>query len=112
MAHLFLSRNIEDGNASGQAPPIDGKSLLPMLLGEGGPVRTYTLQEGYQSCEAGHGEGRACSRKGPRPPPGPPPPPPTPFACTAAAGERGFPVSLACVRVREEIMGLIRIRND
>ena len=26
--------------------------------------RSYTLHEGYQSCEAGHGEGAACSHKG------------------------------------------------
>ena len=47
------------------APVIDGKSLVPLLLsgGRSSPVRTYTLQEGYQSCEAGHGEGRACSHK-------------------------------------------------
>ena len=43
----------------GQAPAMDGKSILPMLLGKAATVRTYTLQEGYQSCEAGHGEVRA-----------------------------------------------------
>ena len=40
----------------GQAPAMDGKSILPLLLGKAATVRTYTLQEGYQSCEAGHGE--------------------------------------------------------
>ena len=43
----------------GQAPAMDGKSILPLLLGKAATVRTYTLQEGYQSCEAGHGEVRA-----------------------------------------------------
>ena len=49
----------------GQAPAMDGKSILPMLLGKVATVRTYTLQEGYQSCEAGHGEvsTTTCSRR-------------------------------------------------
>lgn len=50
----------------------DGKSLLPLLAASAvidghdaamaaAAPRTYTLQEGYESCEAGHGEGKACS---------------------------------------------------
>ena len=35
---------------------MDGKSIVPLLLGKAATVRTFTLQEGYQSCEAGHGE--------------------------------------------------------
>ena len=52
------------------AQPHDGRSLVPLLRGGGGEAvaaawpRTYTLQEGYESCEAGHGEGKACSKKG------------------------------------------------
>jgi hypothetical protein len=34
-----------------------------MLLRGEQRIRNYTLQEGYQSCEAGHGEGGACTRK-------------------------------------------------
>lgn len=49
------------------APPIDGKSLVPLMRGETKTIRTYTLQEGYQSCEAGHGEGRSCAVKAPPP---------------------------------------------
>ena len=50
------------------AAPLDGRSLVPLLLGgtdSGAWPRTYTLQEGYQSCEQGHGEGKACSKKPP-----------------------------------------------
>ena len=67
------------------AAPVDGRSLVPLLKGllpsqedtEAGVAgaagtastsaprswRTFTLQEGFQSCEAGHGEGRACRGK-------------------------------------------------
>lgn len=74
---------------SSTAPPIDGKSLVPLMLGKAKTIRTYTLQEGYQSCEAGHGEGHSCSVKVPggSGPPPPPPAPPTPFACTAKQGQ-------------------------
>lgn len=41
-------------------PPIDGKSLFSVLFDGAQGVRNYSLQEGYQSCEAGHGEGGAC----------------------------------------------------
>ena len=34
-----------------------------MLLRDERTMRNYTLQEGYQSCEAGHGEGGACTHK-------------------------------------------------
>lgn len=71
---------------SATAPPIDGKSLVPLLLGKAKVIRTYTLQEGYQSCEAGHGEGRSCGVKAPSGPPSPPAPP-TPFACAAKKGQ-------------------------
>lgn len=47
---------------SPSAPPVDGKSMAAELLGKSSqPVRGYSLHEGYQSCEAGHGEGKACS---------------------------------------------------
>ena len=55
-------------------PEASGRSLLPLIhphataaageaVGAAAAAgwRTYTLQEGYQSCEAGHGEGKACS---------------------------------------------------
>jgi hypothetical protein len=69
------------------AAPRDGKSLVPLLHPTGAVgvdrvdadaasssnfssaspsvvwTRTMTLQEGYESCEAGHGEGKACSHK-------------------------------------------------
>lgn len=77
---------------SASAPLVDGKSLVPLLLGKALTVRTYTLQEGYQSCEAGHGEGRTCGVRAPHGPPSPPGPPlpPTPsapFACNATKGK-------------------------
>ncbi len=68
------------------APPIDGKSLVPLMLGNAKTIRTYTLQEGYQSCEAGHGEGHSCGVRAPSGP-SPPPAPPTPFACAAKKGQ-------------------------
>ena len=48
--------------------PMDGKSIVALLHAKTqAPVaswtRTYTLQEGYQSCENGHGEGGACEHK-------------------------------------------------
>ena len=71
------------------APPMDGKSLVPLMLGKAKTIRTYTLQEGYQSCEAGHGEGHTCGVRAPGGGPSPPAPPgpPTPFACAAAKGQ-------------------------
>ena len=50
---------------SASAPPVDGKSIVPLLLGKAQSVRTYTLQEGYQSCEAGHGGGHICRVRAP-----------------------------------------------
>ena len=57
------------------AAPLDGRSLVPLLLGGGSGggaagedgtwPRTFTLQEGYQSCEQGNGEGKACEKKPP-----------------------------------------------
>jgi len=44
------------------APVIDGHSLVPLFNRQDWP-RKYTLQEGYQSCEMGRGEGSACSKK-------------------------------------------------
>jgi hypothetical protein len=55
-------------NAAAAAP--DGKSLVSLLhpaaSTAAAAIRTFTLQEGYQSCEAGHGEGKACSKKSSR----------------------------------------------
>lgn len=44
------------------APVIDGNSLVPLFNQKKWP-REYTLQEGYQSCEMGRGEGKACGKK-------------------------------------------------
>jgi len=44
------------------APVMDGRSLVP-LFSKKQWSREYTLQEGYQSCEMGRGEGKACSHK-------------------------------------------------
>ena len=88
------------------APAIDGKSLVPMLLGSDTPIRTFTLQEGYQSCEAGHGEGRACSRRGPEPkPPSGPPAPPTPFHCSGSTGKFCTHQHSKCLEGRSFHMG-------
>eukprot|EP00041_Stephanoeca_diplocostata_P026063 m.694885 g.694885 ORF g.694885 m.694885 type:complete len:627 (+) comp22885_c1_seq7:239-2119(+) len=52
------------------APRPDGRSFAALLRNDGvlqdtsgvpWVARNYTLHEGYQSCEAGHGEGSACS---------------------------------------------------
>ena len=47
------------------APVVDGRSLLDLLVSNGTAAwgRTFTLQEGYQTCEDGTGEGGACSHK-------------------------------------------------
>lgn len=61
---IELAKGARTANAS--AP--DGKSFAAVLLAPEGAApawgRSYTLHEGYQSCEAGHGEGAACSHKG------------------------------------------------
>jgi hypothetical protein len=55
------------------APVVDGRSLASLMrnvtaiaAAEAWP-RVYTLQEGYQSCEQGNGEGKACEKKPPLP---------------------------------------------
>ena len=35
---------VRGASPDGAAPPIDGKSLVPMLMGGNLPVRTYSLQ--------------------------------------------------------------------
>lgn len=60
-AHTWAS--IAGAATPPDAPITDGKSFAAVLFGQQEGVRNYSLQEGYQSCEAGHGEGGACAHK-------------------------------------------------
>ena len=68
MGNYDLARTWADiGGATPTAatPVIDGRSMFSLLQSNGAAEwnRTYTLQEGYQCCEGGSGEGKACSHK-------------------------------------------------